>query len=371
MQGKLNLDHASATPPDSEVLAAFQEEKATFRASPFSGHAEGKRTRNRLVEIRQQMATLTGTSPAQLFFTHSGKQAVQLLMDFLILQHGCTCFFSSVYEHPSVRNALKHRKAQKQIQVYDIPHQSDGSINFCALGKFLAESGRGCLLLSHANYYTGQLLPVKAVAKIARRHGQLFCLDMCQTAGKLEINLRGLPADYAFFSAHKFGGVQGAGMLHAHNAPDRFLAGQARLWQLFVHENHQVAELSAMQQALQKALQNLEARNRHIQALANYLQKQVHQLPGISLNHAAGSKLPGIQMLQANPQMYSSTLPLLLDQEGILAGAFPEKPEFELRRLHSPDTEPVYLRISLSHLSEFSHIDRLIQALKHLALHQV
>ena len=66
-----------------------------------------------------------------------------------------------------------------------------------------------------ANNETGNLFPIKELAKLAHEKGALFHTDAVQGLGKIEINLKDLDVDYASFSAHKFYALKGCGVLYA------------------------------------------------------------------------------------------------------------------------------------------------------------
>lgn len=64
-----------------------------------------------------------------------------------------------------------------------------------------------------ANSETGVIQPLAEVSRIVRAHGGILVCDAVQGAGRLP--LEGLDVDFLALSAHKIGGIQGAGALVA------------------------------------------------------------------------------------------------------------------------------------------------------------
>jgi cysteine desulfurase len=56
---------------------------------------------------------------------------------------------------------------------------------------------------------TGVLFPVERIAEICRSRGVLYHCDAVQAAGKVEIDVRKIPADYLSLAGHKFHGPEG------------------------------------------------------------------------------------------------------------------------------------------------------------------
>jgi cysteine desulfurase len=62
-----------------------------------------------------------------------------------------------------------------------------------------------------ANNETGVLFPVESIAEICRSRGVLYHCDAVQAAGKVEIDVRKVPADYLSLTGHKFHAPKGIG----------------------------------------------------------------------------------------------------------------------------------------------------------------
>jgi cysteine desulfurase len=61
-----------------------------------------------------------------------------------------------------------------------------------------------------ANNETGVLFPVERIAEICRSRGVVYHCDAVQAAGKVEIDVRKVPADYLSLTGHKFHAPKGS-----------------------------------------------------------------------------------------------------------------------------------------------------------------
>lgn len=81
------------------------------------------------------------------------------------------------------------------------------------LDAALAATPTALVAVTGASNVTGELLPIKRIARIAHRHGARVVVDAAQLAPHRRISLRGSGVDYVAFSGHKLYAPYGAGAL--------------------------------------------------------------------------------------------------------------------------------------------------------------
>ncbi|HVP59383.1 MAG TPA: cysteine desulfurase family protein [Myxococcaceae bacterium] len=198
------LDHNAGTPLFPEVAeflaAAFRREPA---GNPSSVHRAGRAARARLDEARARVARVVGRPAREVLFTASGSEACATAV--LGIGRGGALVTSAI-EHPCVLLAAQ-RRATPVLQVRPGP---DGWVAPDAFEGAFASGEVAACALQVANNETGVVQPADAVAALARAHGVASFVDAVQAPGRLS---PAFEADLVAYSAHKFGGPAGVGIL--------------------------------------------------------------------------------------------------------------------------------------------------------------
>jgi len=197
------LDHNAGTPLHPEVAAflaeAYRREPA---GNPSSVHGAGRAARTRLDAARARVARLIGRAPREVLFTASGSEACATAV--LGAGRGATLVTSAI-EHPCVLLAAE-RRGTRVVQVRPGP---DGRVDPAAFEAALAEGAALCALQA-ANNETGVVQPTDDVVRLAAARGVVSFVDAVQAPSRLSPVFE---ADLVAYSAHKFGGPAGVGIL--------------------------------------------------------------------------------------------------------------------------------------------------------------
>ncbi|WP_421995524.1 cysteine desulfurase family protein [Roseococcus sp.] len=168
--------------------------------NPSSIHGGGRAARRILEQARGAIARRFGTAPGDVVLTSGGTEANALAIQGLM--RGRWTLVGAT-EHPAVRAAAPEAK--------EIPVRSDGTVDLDILATLLTEGPPALVCLMAANNETGVLHPLAEVSALCHAHGALLHVDAVQSAGRIGIEAIG--AATIAISAHKLGGVPGAGAL--------------------------------------------------------------------------------------------------------------------------------------------------------------
>ena len=204
------LDYNATAPLRAEARDAALLAMETT-GNPSSIHAEGRAARRIVEDARSEVARLAGVSSRLVTFVSGGTEAANAALNPLFGggQNAAPLerLIVSAGEHACVLSG--HRFPTAEVA----PLLPDGRIDLDWLEAACRRPGRALVALQGANNETGVIQPVaEAAALVHAAGGFLFC-DAVQMAGRMACDVAALGADALMLSAHKMGGLKGAGAL--------------------------------------------------------------------------------------------------------------------------------------------------------------
>ncbi|MBZ2279675.1 aminotransferase class V-fold PLP-dependent enzyme, partial [Buchnera aphidicola] len=114
-------------------------------------------------------------------------------------------------EHKSVLDTCRYLENEGFLITYLTP-KNNGMIDLNDLKNHIKKN---TILISimHVNNETGIIQDIENISKICQSNNIFFHVDATQSVGKLKINLQKIYIDLMSFSAHKFYGPKGIGVL--------------------------------------------------------------------------------------------------------------------------------------------------------------
>lgn len=205
------LDHASTTPARPEALAALARWGTLPTGDPGRLHEEGRTIRDALETARAQVADLLGVAARQVVFTSGGTEAINAAVWGATRAVPGAPVLCAAVEHSAVRDASARVAPTEEVGV-----DSAGRLDVDAVRARLQANDLPRPALVHCqwgNHEVGTLQPVHEVVGLCREAGVAVHVDAAAACGHVPTDLGALDADLVSVSAHKLGGVPGAGAL--------------------------------------------------------------------------------------------------------------------------------------------------------------
>ncbi|MCB9797948.1 MAG: cysteine desulfurase [Alphaproteobacteria bacterium] len=196
------LDHNATSPPRPEVLAHALPLLTEHWGNPSSTHQAARRPAAAVEAAREQVASWAGARPRDVLFTSGATEANHLALRGALQERPGRLLVSAV-EHPSVLAPARALGAGL------LPVDARGALDERALERALAE-GPALVSVMAANNETGVRFELEALGERVRAAGGWLHVDATQLPGRCPA-----PAgwDLLTLSAHKGGGLKGAGAL--------------------------------------------------------------------------------------------------------------------------------------------------------------
>ncbi len=203
MSNAVYMDANATMPPCAAAQAAMEAALRTL-GNPSSVHSFGRAARALVDRARAQVARLVGARAEHVIFVAGGTEANNLAL-------------ASRGERPLIVSGIEHDSVLKPAQMAGariLRTQRSGQIDLADLADALREAGRPAFVsIMLANNETGVIQPVRAAADLVHAADGLLHCDASQAPGRIALDCGDLGADLLSLSAHKMGGILGAGAL--------------------------------------------------------------------------------------------------------------------------------------------------------------
>jgi cysteine desulfurase len=368
------LDYAATTPVDPRVVAAMSAcltAEGDF-GNASSSHAPGRAAAARIEQARQQVAGLIGAAADEIVFTSGATESDNLGVLGVARanadrgRHLLTCRT----EHKAVLDPCKHLEKEGFSVTYLTPERS-GLIAAAAVAAALRPDTQLVSIMG-VNNETGVMQDLAAIGAVCRARGVTFHSDLAQAAGKVPLDMAGLPLDIASFTAHKLYGPKGIGALYVRRAaqhllqPVMFGGGQEAGLRPGTLATHQIAGFGA---ACALAARELAPEGARLTALRERLWRALAELPGTHLNGAAAPRVPGILNVSfegVDGESLVAGLPQLAVSTGAACNSASAEASYVLRALgRDAQLAASSLRFSLGRYTSEAQLDLAARAVRH------
>jgi cysteine desulfurase len=361
------LDHNASAPLRPEALEAVLPHLHSVGNSA-SVHTYGQQAERAVRQAREQLASLIDCHPNELIFTSGATEANNLALH---LASENTHIVTSAVEHPAVlETATALRTASGVGRHLMLGVDAEGKLDLQALANVLEAGQVGLVSVMVANNETGVVFDLGPVAELTHAAGALFHTDATQAVGRIPLSLRDLPADMLSLSAHKFGGLQGAGALFVRRGapvahrPLLFGGGHERGWRAGTVN---VPGVVAMGAAAAACAANMADEAGRIRELRDLLEREITASVGDAwVNCGSARRLPGTSSITfrgAPADAVMAAMPDIAVSDGSACHSGAPTPSHVLLALGmSRDDADSTLRFSLGYTTSADDVKKAITA---------
>ncbi len=153
--------------------------------------------------VKGKAARILGADPSEVTLTSCATEGINIVVDGLPLKRGDEVI-TTTHEHVGgILAWLARQKLDGIVVKWFEPTPQNRQENIDRLARLITSRTR-VISISHITTTTGQDLPVKEIAQIAKEKGLWFFLDGAQVPGMRPLNVKEIGCDFYASSGHKW-----------------------------------------------------------------------------------------------------------------------------------------------------------------------
>ena len=206
------LDNAATTMKKPQCVIDAVVNAMTHMGNAGRGANEASLDASRIIyDTREKISDLFNLkNPSRVAFTCNSTESLNIAIKGILTNkdHAIT----TALEHNSVLRPL-YELESKGMELSIVNCDENGNINYDDFEKLIKENTKA-IVCTHASNLVGNVLDMKKIGKIAKKHNLVFIVDASQSAGVFSIDMQDMNIDILCFTGHKgLLGPQGTGGL--------------------------------------------------------------------------------------------------------------------------------------------------------------
>lgn len=358
------LDYSATTPTNDSVLDTFVKCSKEFIGNPNSLHVLGVKSKNMIDKATSQIANLLNVKESEIIYTSGASESNNLAIKGICekYKNRGKHIITTPLEHSSIYGTIDYLK-ENGYKIDYVKIDSNGLVDLDNLKELMTDE---TLLVSIClvNSEIGILQNIDEIAKIVKSYPKCFLhADMTQAIGKIDVDLSNI--DLVSFSAHKFYGIKGIGVLikkekielepliHGGKSTTNYRSGTPCL-----------PLIVSISKALRLSLENLNEKEEYVKGLNVYIKNKLKKYDKVKINSNDYSipHILNISILGVKPE----TMLHALESKGVYISTQSAcsntnaKSKAVLELTKDIDRATSSIRISLSYLTTKEEVEEFI-----------
>ncbi len=207
------LDNAATTIRKPEcVIQAVTEALCSFGNAGRGATTESLDAARTIFETRERLCEIFhGEDPSCIAFTSNSTESLNIAIKGLIEKGNHV--ITTQLEHNSVLRPL-YECERAGVELTIVPCNSHGILEEDQVESYIKENTKA-IVCTHGSNLTGNIVDIKKIGEIAKKHDVLLIVDASQTAGVFPIDVQAFQIDVLCFTGHKsLLGPQGVGGIY-------------------------------------------------------------------------------------------------------------------------------------------------------------
>ena len=196
------FNNAATTFPKPEEVYSFMD--SYYRQSGTNIGRGGANTGSNLIKETRNLITEIFHCPnKKVVFVPSATEALNIILQGLTIANNFNIYVSP-FEHNAVTRVIGYLQTKYKLNVKELEVDKNNLKYDLEKIKYqFSEDKPNIVVISHASNVCGILAPIEDICTMSKQYGAVNIIDMCQTAGLVEIDLSYDIYDFNVFAGHK------------------------------------------------------------------------------------------------------------------------------------------------------------------------
>lgn len=206
------LDNAATTMKKPKCVIDAVVNAMTHMGNAGRGANEASLDASRIIyDTREKISDLFNLkNPSRVAFTCNSTESLNTAIKGILNSHDHA--ITTSLEHNSVLRPLYELESEG-MELSIVNCDENGNINYDDFESLIKDNTKA-IVCTHASNLVGNVLDLKKIGKIAKKHNLVFIVDASQSAGVFPIDMQDMNIDILCFTGHKgLLGPQGTGGL--------------------------------------------------------------------------------------------------------------------------------------------------------------
>ncbi|MFJ7796660.1 aminotransferase class V-fold PLP-dependent enzyme [Pseudomonas sp. NPDC096950] len=207
--GPINLENGYFGRMSRTVVEEYQRNIELINRSN-SVHVRQRFEQVESLDIRAQLAEMMGVRAQSVALTRNASDGLQaLIRNYNRLLPGDQVLLCDL-EYDTVKGAMRWLARHRGVEVIEIDHQHPATYDSLLASyreAFVRYPRLKLMALTHVTHRSGLVMPVQAIAALAKEHGVDVILDGAHALGQIDFNLETLGIAFAGYNLHKWIGA--------------------------------------------------------------------------------------------------------------------------------------------------------------------
>ncbi|TLX85120.1 MAG: aminotransferase class V-fold PLP-dependent enzyme [Thaumarchaeota archaeon] len=200
---RIYLNNASTSRMPKKSIQAMNDFLVRYNEVGPDSESADSYVRERLANLRELIAKLIKCKPEEVILTQSTTDGINFVANGLKLNPRSNIIIrGSNHEHPA--NHYPWVRAGQKTKLRNLMVDDTGYFELESLSKVI-DANTGLVVLSHALFNTGTILPVEEVGKILVEKNILYFVDAAQTVGCIsDVDVNKIKCNFMSFNGSKW-----------------------------------------------------------------------------------------------------------------------------------------------------------------------